>query len=117
MVAAQAKGLPIWTPGWEDSTLANIFTSHVIKGTISRPNVVRSGVEQMQALVHWYQETTKTASLGFFQIGGGIAGDFPICVVPLIQQDLEQGLPAVGLLCPDRRQHDFLRLVQRGGAE
>ena len=96
MVAAQAKNLPIWTPGWEDSTLANIFTSHLIKKTLSRPNVVRSGVEQMQALVHWYKETTQTASLGFFQIGGGIAGDFPICVVPLIQQDLEQDCPLWG---------------------
>lgn len=96
MLAAWEKKLPIWTPGWEDSTMANIFTSHVIKETISRTNVVRSGIEQMKFLVQWYQETTANTSLGFFQIGGGIAGDFPICVVPLIQQDLERDCPLWG---------------------
>lgn len=90
MVAAQAKRLPIFTPGWEDSTLGNIFTSHLIRGDVGRSNVVRSGIEQMKFLVEWYQKTTAQSSLGFFQIGGGIAGDFPICVVPLIAQDLEQ---------------------------
>ena len=96
LIAAQEKHLPIWTPGWEDSTLANIFTSHVIRGDVQRSNVVKSGIEQMKSLVDWYQKTTAHASLGFFQIGGGIAGDFPICVVPLIQQDLEQDCPLWG---------------------
>ena len=96
MVAAQEKNLPIFTPGWEDSTLANIFTSHLIRGDVKRSDVVKSGIEQMKALVRWYQETTAKSSLGFFQIGGGIAGDFPICVVPLIQQDLEQDCPLWG---------------------
>jgi deoxyhypusine synthase len=90
MVAAQEKNLPIFTPGWEDSTLANIFTSHIIRGDVRRPDVVKNGVQQMERLVHWYQEITAKSSLGFFQIGGGIAGDFPICVVPLIEQDLQQ---------------------------
>jgi len=88
--AAMEKNLPIFTPGWEDSTLGNIFVSHVIKGDLSRYSVVRSGLEQMGALVSWYKEMTANSSLGFFQIGGGIAGDFPICVVPLIAQDLEE---------------------------
>ena len=43
----------------------------------------------MDYLIKWYLENTKDNSLGFFQIGGGIAGDFSICVVPLIQQDLK----------------------------
>ncbi len=96
LVAAQEKHLPIWTPGWEDSTLANIFTSHVIRGDVQRSSVVKSGIEQMKSLVEWYKKTTAHSSLGFFQIGGGIAGDFPICVVPLIQQDLEQPCPLWG---------------------
>ncbi|MCC6903124.1 MAG: deoxyhypusine synthase family protein, partial [Polyangiaceae bacterium] len=37
--------------------------------------------------------------IGFFQIGGGIAGDFPICVVPLIHQDLQQQCPYWGYFC------------------
>jgi deoxyhypusine synthase len=90
VVAACEKGLPIFTPGWEDSTLANIFTSHVITGDLSRYNIVKSGVELMGFLVSWYKETTKSSSLGFFQVAGGIAGDFPICVVPLITQDLQE---------------------------
>ena len=96
LLAAQRKGLPIWTPGWEDSTTANIFTAHVIGRDVSRFDVVKSGVEQMASLVQWYQETTDASSLGFFQVGGGIAGDFPICVVPLIQQDLQRPCPLWG---------------------
>jgi deoxyhypusine synthase len=90
VVAAWQKGLPIFTPGWEDSTLGNMFVSQTIKGNLSRIDIVKSGLEQMAMLVDWYKENTRNGSLGFFQIGGGIAGDFPICVVPLIQQDLKQ---------------------------
>lgn len=100
MIAAQEKNLPIFTPGWEDSTLANIFVSHVISGDLKSCNLVKSGAEQMQKLVSWYQEEAKKTSFGFFQIGGGIAGDFPICVVPLIRQDLEQrDIPLWGYFC------------------
>jgi deoxyhypusine synthase len=100
MIAAKEKNLPIFTPGWEDSTLANIFVSHVIRGDLKSCDLVKSGTEQMQKLVEWYQEEAKTTSFGFFQIGGGIAGDFPICVVPLIRQDLEQrDIPLWGYFC------------------
>ena len=38
--------------------------------------------------------------MGFFQIGGGIAGDFPICVVPMLRQDMEQeDTPLWGYFC------------------
>jgi deoxyhypusine synthase len=90
VLAAMEKNLPIFTPGYEDSTLGNMFVSNVIKGKISNINIIKSGLEQMQFLINWYQANTKTCQIGFFQIGGGIAGDFPICVVPLIEQDLEQ---------------------------
>lgn len=90
MIAAMEKNLPIITPGYEDSTLGNMYVSNVIKGNIKNINTIKSGLEQMAFLIDWYQETIKTSAIGFFQIGGGIAGDFPICVVPLIAQDLEQ---------------------------
>ncbi|MCM8761961.1 MAG: deoxyhypusine synthase family protein [Candidatus Omnitrophica bacterium] len=88
MVAACEKNIPIFVPGWEDSTLGNMFVSQVKKGTIKNISIVKSGLETMDFLIDWYLETSKNTSIGFFQIGGGIAGDFPICVVPLIRQDL-----------------------------
>jgi deoxyhypusine synthase len=97
--AAKEKNLPILTPGWEDSTLGNIFVSHVISKEISHYNVVKSGVEQMGLLVDWYRKNCKKHKLGFFQIGGGIAGDFPICAVPLIRQDLKIDVPLWSYFC------------------
>lgn len=99
LLAAKEKNLPIVTPGWEDSTLGNIFVSHVISQDISSYGVVKAGHEQMGMLVDWYKQVTASASIGFFQIGGGIAGDFPICVVPLIRQDLEEKVPLWGYFC------------------
>lgn len=90
MMAAMEKNLQIFTPGYEDSTLGNMYVSNVIKGKIKNINTIKSGLQQMERLIAWYQEAIKTCGVGFFQIGGGIAGDFPICVVPLIEQDLEQ---------------------------
>jgi deoxyhypusine synthase len=96
LIAACEKNLPIFTPGWEDSTLGNIFVAHVIKGDIDNISLIKSGLEQMQFLVSWYKENSASSSIGFFQIGGGIAGDFPICVVPLIKQDLKEDCPLWG---------------------
>lgn len=97
--AACQKNLPIFTPGWEDSTLGNIFVANVVRGDVSNIQVVRSGLEQMAALIDWYRQTSKDQSIGFFQIGGGIAGDFPICVVPLIMQDLREKCRLWGYFC------------------
>jgi deoxyhypusine synthase len=88
LVAACEKDLPIFVPGWEDSTLGNIFAAHCIDRTIKNVTTVRSGISYMISLAEWYRKTTKSKSVGFFQIGGGIAGDFPICVVPMLRQDL-----------------------------
>lgn len=99
VIAACEKNLPIFTPGWEDSTLGNIFVANVIQKKVSNFQVMKSGVEQMAALIDWYRENTKQESLGFFQIGGGIAGDFPICVVPLITQDLKEQCRLWGYFC------------------
>ncbi len=100
MIAAAEHDLPIFVPGWEDSTLGNIFASHVIQGSIRNPHTVRSGIEAMTELADWYLRTSAEKSIGFFQIGGGIAGDFPICVVPMLEQDLKRtGTPLWGYFC------------------
>lgn len=99
LLAAKEKNIPIFTPGWEDSTLGNIFVSHVVSRDLSSYQIIKSGTEQMGILIDWYKETTAKHSIGFFQIGGGIAGDFPICVVPLIRQDLQEQVPLWGYFC------------------
>ncbi len=100
LLAAAQKDLPIWTPGWEDSTLGNMFVSNVIKKKIKSLLTVKSGTEQMDKLIGWYKGTSAKHSIGFFQVGGGISGDFPICVVPLIHQDLEEpDVPLWGYFC------------------
>jgi len=90
MLAASEKNLPIFVPGWEDSTSGNIFAAHCLRGDIKNVHTVRTGIEYMMRLADWYTETTNKTPLGFFQIAGGIAGDFPICVVPMLRQDLER---------------------------
>ncbi|HLT28532.1 MAG TPA: deoxyhypusine synthase family protein [Myxococcaceae bacterium] len=100
MLAACEKNLPIFVPGWEDSTLGNMYTSHVITGEVKNVHTVRTGIEYMRTLAGWYEETAAKASIGFFQIGGGIAGDFPICVVPMLHQDLQRPeVPLWGYFC------------------
>lgn len=99
LVAACEKNLPVYTPGWEDSTLGNVFVANVRKGNIKRFDIIRGGLEQMDHLVAWYLENSREAGIGFFQIGGGIAGDFAICVVPLIRQDLKTDVPLWGYFC------------------
>jgi deoxyhypusine synthase len=89
LVAAAERNLPIFVPGWEDSTLGNIYASHCISGDIANVGTVRTGIEYMMILADWYVRESVDSSIGFFQIGGGIAGDFPICVVPMLEQDLQ----------------------------
>jgi deoxyhypusine synthase len=100
MLAACEKNLPMFVPGWEDATLGNMYAGHVISGDVKNVHTVRTGIEYMIELAEYYTELTKEASLGFFQIGGGIAGDFPICVVPMLHQDLQrEHVPLWGYFC------------------
>jgi deoxyhypusine synthase len=103
MLAAMEKDLPMFVPGWEDSTLGNMFSGHVISGDVKNVHTVRTGIEYMMQLAGWYEKTaisTGGPGIGFFQIGGGIAGDFPICVVPMLHQDLQrEGVPLWGYFC------------------
>jgi deoxyhypusine synthase len=100
IVAAAEANLPIFVPGWEDSTLGNVYAAHLLKGYLTSPHTVKSGIEYMMALAEWYQEASRDRSIGFFQIGGGIAGDFPICVVPMLEQDMQvENVPLWGYFC------------------
>ena len=99
LIAASEKNLPIFVPGWEDSTLGNIFTAHVIQGDLSAFSIMKTGPELMGEVIRWYRQETEDSSIGFFQIGGGIAGDFPICVVPLLEQDLSIESKKWGYFC------------------
>ena len=87
--AACKMGIPIYTPGTEDSTLGNMFCADVMQGRVKSHGVIKSGTEQFEHLTKWYLENNKNGPIGFFQIGGGIAGDFAMCVVPSIIQDHE----------------------------
>ena len=99
LYAAMERDLPMFVPGWEDSTLGNMYAAHCLTGGITNPHTVRTGIEAMMALAEWYSNQSATRALGFFQIGGGIAGDFPICVVPMIRQDLQRPVPRWAYFC------------------
>jgi len=90
LVAAAEADLPLFVPGWEDSTLGNIYAARVIEQKVEDVTTVRSGIEYMIELADWYTRAAAHGGIGFFQIGGGIAGDFPICVVPMLHQDLRR---------------------------
>ena len=97
LAAAKAK-LPIVVPGHEDSTFGNIFASHVKLGECNAA-IVKSGIEYMAAFYDQYRELSTGEGCGFFQIGGGIAGDFPICVVPSIKYDLAEPVRPWAYFC------------------
>lgn len=104
MIAAMEKNLPMIVPGWEDSTLGNMYAGHCISGDVKNVHTVRTGIEYMIEFAEWYTNNAKplgnVGSIGFFQIAGGIAGDFPICVVPMLHQDLQRDeVPLWGYFC------------------
>jgi deoxyhypusine synthase len=99
LLAAMEEGIPVYAPGWEDSTTGNMLAAAVLSGAIPHHQCVRSGTEQFAHLIDWYRAHHgggDRPSVGFFQIGGGIAGDFAICAVPCIIQDLREDVPFWG---------------------
>ncbi|GAB4170376.1 MAG: deoxyhypusine synthase family protein [Terrimicrobiaceae bacterium] len=104
LLAAAERNLPMFVPGWEDSTLGNMYAGHCISGDVKNVHTVRTGIEYMISLAGWYEANARSlgdvGSIGFFQIAGGIAGDFPICVVPMLHQDLQKpDVPLWGYFC------------------
>lgn len=99
LLAAAQQNIPIVVPGWEDSTCGNFFASHCIEG-LTKTSAMKSGIEYMIELADWYEKNCGQNGVGFFQIGGGIAGDFPICVVPMLHQDLgKESIPVWSYFC------------------
>ena len=98
MAAASERDLPIFVPGWEDSTLGNAFAAMVMREGL-KPHTVKTGVEYMMQLANWYEATSSKDPIGFFQIGGGITGDFAICVVPMLKEDLKRNVPMWSYFC------------------
>ena len=98
LLAAAREELPLFVPGWEDSTLGNVFAAHVLKRDLQGYDAVISGPAAMEAVVDWYRETS-SGPVGFFQVGGGISGDYPIAVVPLLRQDLKELVPLWSYFC------------------
>jgi len=90
LLAACEKDIPVYTPGMEDSTLGNMFCADVMQGHVKSHSAIKPGTEQFEHLTNWYLENDKGGEIGVFQIGGGIAGDFSMCVVPAILQDHEK---------------------------
>jgi deoxyhypusine synthase len=103
LLAAMEREIPVYAPGWEDSTTGNMFAANVLLGTLPDHGCVKSGTEQFAHLIEWYLENVSgeagVPSMGFFQIGGGIAGDFAICAVPSIIQDMRRETPFWGYFC------------------
>ncbi|WP_185873204.1 deoxyhypusine synthase family protein [Blattabacterium cuenoti] len=98
VLAAAKKNIPMIVPGWEDSTMGNIFSSYCIKKFFD-PFLIKNGIEYMIYLSEWYKKECNKHKIGFFQIGGGISGDFPICVVPMLSQDVGIPTPVWDYFC------------------
>lgn len=100
LIAAKDASIPLFCPGWEDSTLGNMYAAHCIRQEIKNIHTLRTGIEAMMELAEWYSQISSNHPIGFFQIGGGIAGDFPICVVPMLRQDLRwEHIPLWSYFC------------------
>jgi deoxyhypusine synthase len=89
MLAASDVDLPIFTPGWEDSTSGNMYAAMRARGEIKN-KTVKDGTEWFEQMLGWYRAASKKSDIGFFQIGGGIAGDGTICVVPCLLADMQE---------------------------
>jgi deoxyhypusine synthase len=94
--AAYEKNIPIVVPGFEDSTMGNIFASYTYDGKYRQDksvlldqNIMKSGLEYFTMLYDWYMDISENHPVAFLQLGGGIAADFPICVVPSLKHDLQ----------------------------
>lgn len=94
--AAFEKNIPIVVPGFEDSTMGNIFASYTYKGSLKNKGdvvldgkITKTGLDYFHLMYDWYIKESKNSPIAFLQLGGGIAADFPICVVPSIKHDLK----------------------------
>ncbi len=94
--AAYKKDIPIIVPGFEDSTMGNIFASYTYDGSLKRTDdtvidgsVMKTGLDYFHLMYEWYAKESKKHPIAFLQLGGGIAADFVICAVPSMKHDLK----------------------------
>ncbi len=113
--AAAEKRLPMFVPGWEDSTLGNACVAAAERGDLSSTDVVKSGLEGFRFFARWYASASRpegedgkaTRPMGMFQIGGGIAGDAPICAVPYLRLELKRkDVPLLEYFCQITDAHE-----------
>lgn len=91
LVAAAIKNIPLVTPGYEDSTMANVFAGYVANQEGVDPDIIKSNINAFVDLGKWYIGLDSIdINVGMLSLGGGISGDFPQCVLPYIQYDLEK---------------------------
>jgi deoxyhypusine synthase len=50
---------------------------------------MKGGIDYFTSLYDWYMKESKDSPIAFLQLGGGIAADFPICIVPSLKHDLQ----------------------------
>ena len=118
MIAAAHKDLPMFVPGWEDSTLGNIYAARCITGAITDVHTVRSGIEYMMALAEWYRTRVAGFVHRLFPNRRRHRRRFP----HLRCADAKSGrgqhaCAGMGLFLPDQRFHDELRIVLRRSAQ
>ena len=118
LLAAAQKNLPMFVPGWEDATLGNMYAGHCISKDVEKVHTVRTGIEYMMELAEWYTETTHDDAAGLLpdwrrhrrrlsHLRGAHAAPGPAA----------RERAAVGLLLPDQRLDDQLRIVLGRGAQ
>lgn len=79
------------TPLWETFSLVIPIAARTRRrgDVVVDGSIMKSGLEYFHLMYDWYLQTSKKSPVAFLQLGGGIAGDFPICVVPSIKHDLK----------------------------
>ena len=118
LLAACEKNLPIFVPGWEDSTLGNIFAAHGIAGKFKSVQTMRSGVEYMMALADWYRRTAPARVDRLLPDRRRHRRRLPdLRRADAAAGSEDAGRAALGLLLPDQRFDDELRLVLGRRAE
>ena len=70
MLAAAERNLPIIVPGWEDSTMGNIFTSYVIKGEISNFSASQPGYRRVYLIFEDLQNQNDFYAEGSYESNG-----------------------------------------------
>ncbi len=90
--------VPVYVPGAEDSTMGNIFAQLCYKGKDKflskykekKPlslSIIKHSFEYMHHLAETYMKIATKRAVAHLQLGGGIAADFWICVIPHLKKD------------------------------